>query len=76
MRARPLAPFNLDALPPELTAGRRSVAWTVETRNGKETKVPRVPREPTRKAKVNDASTNLSRAVHTVRASGKLPTRR
>ena len=57
MTARPLAPLNLDALPPELTAGRRSVAWTVETRNGKETKVPRVPREPTRKAKVNDAST-------------------
>jgi hypothetical protein len=68
MTARPLAPLNLDALPPELTAGRRAVAWTVETRNGKETKVPRVPREPTRKAKVNDASTwdTLDQAIAVV----------
>ncbi len=48
---------NFENIPAELTALSQWVCWNLETRNGKETKVPYQPNAA--RARVDDPSTHL-----------------
>ena len=50
-------PLNLDRVPVEIRESTRAVVWHYEERDGKLTKVPDVPSDPSRRASVTDPST-------------------
>jgi len=54
---KPRVAIALESLPRDLVAGERWVAWATETRAGKPTKVPRVPRRSHMRASVTAPDT-------------------
>ena len=50
-------PLNLDRVPAAIRESTRAVVWHYEERDGKLTKVPDVPSDPSRRASVTDPST-------------------